>query len=332
MKKISLLIIIVSSCIIATAQQTSSELFKNAKVLSASGDYEKANELYDKGLSLDPNNNEVKKEYALTLCLQRNYNKALAICKTLLDNKSADVQTYQIMGIAFKGLKQYAEAETTYINGLKKFTTSGVLYNDYGELFALNNNLPNAIVQWEIGIEQDPNYSSNYYNATMYYNRYNLQLVSLLQYAELFINLESYSQRTNEVKKILLEKYQSLLQPNMVEKQMNMPKMSLLDKAILQTTNKVLSTTNNNNTVENIIALRAKFVLDWFFNKQNVVFVNKLFTQQQYFLKQGLFNVYNQWIFTSASNPAAYTIWLDTHEKEAAEFKQYQQSRVFKVK
>jgi hypothetical protein len=48
----------------------------------------------------------------------------------------------------------------------------------------------------------DPNYSSNYYNACKFYYLTVDKVWSLI-YGEIFVNLESYSKRTPEVKKIL---------------------------------------------------------------------------------------------------------------------------------
>lgn len=44
-----------------------------------------------------------------------------------------------------------------------------------------------AITQWEKGIESDPGYSSNYYNATMFHARKGNWLRAAL-YGELFLN------------------------------------------------------------------------------------------------------------------------------------------------
>ena len=44
-----------------------------------------------------------------------------------------------------------------------------------------------------------------------------------------------------------------------------------------------------------------------------------------------MFDAYNQWLFGAAASPSAYQIWLNTHDKEAAAFKQYQQNKVFKL-
>jgi hypothetical protein len=56
-----------------------------------------------------------------------------------------------------------------------------------------------------------------------------------------------------------------------------------------------------------------------------------LFDQQQYLLREGLFEAYNQWIFGMVINADAYKEWQTNHPKETACFKAFQESRVFKM-
>ena len=67
-----------------------------------------------------------------------------------------------------QALNDTKEAEKIYKKGIKKFPNSGPLYNEYGELL-LGQKDYNAIKQWEKGIEVNPGYSKNYYNACKYY-------------------------------------------------------------------------------------------------------------------------------------------------------------------
>jgi len=48
-------------------------------------------------------------------------------------------------------------------------------------------------------------------------------------------------------------------------------------------------------------------------------------------LNNGLFEAYNYWLFSTALNADAYQVWQNTHTKESAGYKAFQQSRVFKI-
>ena len=65
--------------------------------------------------------------------------------------------------MTYKAIAEYKECTKLYKKGIKKFPKSGILYNEYGELLAMNKDLNGAIEIWEKGIEVDPNFSSNYY-------------------------------------------------------------------------------------------------------------------------------------------------------------------------
>ena len=97
-----------------------------------------------------------------------------------------------------------------YKAGLKKFPKSGVLYSEYGDMLTQYDNTHGAIVQWEKGISADPNYSSNYYYAAKYYADPTNVLWSSI-YGEIFVNLESLTKRTEEIKTLLLKDYTNLL-------------------------------------------------------------------------------------------------------------------------
>ena len=109
----------------------------------------------------------------------------------------------QILGLAYKAIAEYKESDKMYKEALKKFPNSGVLYSEYGDLLASNDNEAAAIKQWEKGIETDPNHSGNYYYAAKYYAKKGNIIWGLL-YSEIFLNIESFSKRTEEIKSILV--------------------------------------------------------------------------------------------------------------------------------
>jgi hypothetical protein len=63
---------------------------------------------------------------------------------------------------------------------------------------------------WEAGIRVDPNYAGNYYNAALYYSRTDLLWRTIL-YGEIYVNMESRSERSQAIKKLLWDTYQQQL-------------------------------------------------------------------------------------------------------------------------
>ena len=96
-----------------------------------------------------------------------------------------------------------------YKNVFKNFQKSGPLYSEYGELLWATKDY-SAIDQWEKGIQFDPGYGGNYYNAALYYF-YTKDKVWSLIYGEIFVNMESLSQRGLAMKQQLLTAYKEKL-------------------------------------------------------------------------------------------------------------------------
>ncbi|MDI9363534.1 MAG: tetratricopeptide repeat protein [Flavobacterium sp.] len=332
MKHFVIIALVIGSLSQAAAQQpTTKDMYQTAKNFMQQGDYDNATLIFNNLLKQEPDNVDVLKDFAYLNCLKREYPKAISIGIYLTEKPDADVQSFQVLGIAYKGSKNYTSCAKLYQTALAKFPNSGVLYNEYGELLALDGNLPIAIQAWQTGIVKDPNYANNYYNAIMYFDRFNKNLLWQLLYGEIFINLESFTQRTAEIKSLLLDGYKKMYTEYDVETLSTDLNLTVFERSIYQNLAKTKAITSTGVTPENITAIRTRFVLDWFYNKTDEKQPYQLFNHHQYLIREGMFDAYNQWLFGVAASPSAYQIWLNTHDKEAAAFKQYQQNKVFKL-
>ena len=332
MKKIIILIYCFFVVGFTFAQQPDSkQLYETAKNFMRQGDYDNATLVFNRVLQQEPNNLEVLKDFTFLNILKRDFAKALEVGKVLVDRQDADEQTFQILGMAYKAIADYKECAKLYKRALKKFPNSGVLLNETGELTAMSGEVNDAINYWEKGIDIDPNYSSNYYNASMYYAKKG-DLFWILIYGEMFLNLESYSTRSAEMKSVLLEAYKKLYAEGDVKKLLaTEKKTNAFETAVIETLAKSNSLSSEGITPENLSAIRTRFILDWFGAKSNEQFPFRLFDNMQYLLREGIFDAYNEWIFGAAASPSAYQVWISAHEQQANGFKQFQQSRIFKV-
>lgn len=328
-KTVGLFIVSVAFTSVVFAQPAT-DLYQTARKYMMQGDLENANTSFTNLLKQDPNNLEAQTDYCYLLTLKNDYKKAILIGKQLVANPKATVQIYQTLGLAFKGKEDYSSAENLFKDGIAKFPNSGILYNEYGELYAMQNKLDKAIIQWEAGIKADPNYSSNYYNAAMYYSKVQIDLFWVIQYGEIFVNLESYSQHTATIKIKLFDAYKKLFAGNQIETLGNSATNSPFQKAWYLLISPNTSALKNGVDAESLGALRIRFVLNWFYTKQNEKTPFFLFDHLQYLIKEGLFDAYNQWLFGEVSNTEYNQIWLNTHANEMSFFKAYQQSKLYK--
>lgn len=306
--------------------QDAKQLHETAKSFMRQGDFSNASLVLIRALQQDPSNLDINKDLAYTYFLQKDYTKALETIKPLLERDDADDQCFQIAGNVYKGLKNFKECEKVYKKGIKKFPASGPLYNDYGGLLMVSQDV-NAIKYWEKGIETDPAYSGNYYNACKYYFLSGEKLWCAL-YSEIFINIEIQTPRTIEIKEQLLETYKRIFSDNEFfnkEKRKN-----LFEQAFVETLSKQLQIASSGLTPESLTMIRTRFILDWV-NSFSNKYPFRLFEHHTQLLQTGLFDAYNQWLFGSVQNLMSYQNWVGVHSTEINSLNAFQKGRIFKL-
>jgi tetratricopeptide (TPR) repeat protein len=306
--------------------QTAAELHETAKSFMRQGDYANSILVLNRAILQEPGNMAITKDLALSHYYQKDNVKALEIIKPILDRDDVDDQSFQIAGNIYKQLQEPKELEKLYKKGLKKFPDSGPLYNDLGELMWAQKDY-DAIKNWEKGIEADPSYSRNYYNAARYYFLSPDKVWSIL-YAEIFLNMEPLSKQAPEIKKLLVDSYKKLFTEADLE-QNNKDKNNFV-KAYLNSMNRQTSLASAGINPESLTMIRTRFILDWFNNK-NSKYPFRLFEYQQQLLREGLFDAYNQWLFGSVQSLPAYQNWISTHSTEQSGFAAFQKGRIFKI-
>jgi len=289
-----------------------------------SGDYDNAILVLNRALQQDKNSLELQKSLVMAYYYKRDFEKALTGVKVLVDRDDADVMTYQIAGNVYKALEEVKECDKMYKKALKKFPTSGPLYSEYGELLWAAKDF-SAINQWEKGIQVDPAFSGNYYNAAQHYF-YTQDKVWALVYGEIFVNLESFTGRTSEIKNLLLDGYKKIYTLGIVTTK---GKTEFEDN-MLEALRKQSSLTGIGINAETLTAIRTRFILDWN-GSSSKKYPFRLFELHRQLLQEGLFDSYNQWLFGSVDNISLYQNWTTNHSAEYSEFNKYQRNRLFKL-
>ncbi len=308
-------------------EQDSKTLHETAKNFLRKGDYSNAILILNRTLQKDPVNLEMLKDLAFAYYLNKDYVRALETAKPFSERKDADIQAYQILALIYKSLEQRKECENLYKASLKKYPSSGVLYNEYGEMLWSKKEFALAAKLWEKGIEMDPNNSGNYYNAAKFYY-FSADKTWGLIYGEIFVNLESFSDRTTEIKGLLLEGYKKLFTGTDQLKFQNTKNEFV--NAFLGLMQKQGGAVSAGVTPESLTTLRARFILDWY-AKYATRFPYKLFEHHNQLIKLGFFDAYNQWLFGAAANSTAYQQWTVEHAEANNEFTRLQKNRVFKL-
>ncbi|MEO6454089.1 MAG: tetratricopeptide repeat protein [Ginsengibacter sp.] len=327
MKKLFIFFAFIISFFIAKTQSSEADqLHETGKTFMLQGDFSNATLVLNRAIQKDPGNIEISKDLAFNYYLQKDFSKALEIIKPLFDREDADDQCFQIGGNIYKALRQPKEGEKIYKKGLKRFPLSGALYNEYGELLFATQDA-SAIKQWEKGIESDPGYSGNYYNACKYYYLNGDKIWGIIN-GEIFLNIEVLTARTAEIKNIMLDSYKKLFADAGVSE--NTKGKNNFEQAFLQTLYKQNSLSASGISPATLTMIRTRFILDWF-NSFSTKFPFRLFEYHQQLLREGMFDAYNQWIFGAAQNLVAYQDWSASHLDEYNEFLRFQKGRIFKM-
>src|SRR5688572_5859000 len=329
MKKIfSLFILSVSAVAVFAQTDDAKTLHETAKGFMRSGDFDNAVIVLTRALQQDKKSLELQKDLVMSYYLKRDYVKALEGVKSLVDRDDADVVVYQLAGNVYKALEEAKECEKVYKKGLKKFPNSGPLYSEYGELLWATKDYT-AIDQWEKGIQVDPAYSGNYYNAALHYF-YTKDKVWSLIYGEIFVNMESLSQRGLAMKQQLLKSYKEKLFAEADLMKGEEKNNSEFAKAFLQTMSKQSAIANNGITAETLTMIRTRFILDWYANYA-ARFPLRLFDYQRQLLQEGMFEAYNQWLFGAAEDLAAYDSWSKSNHDKYEAVRRFQKNRIIQM-
>ncbi|GAC1424875.1 MAG: hypothetical protein NVS1B13_10230 [Flavisolibacter sp.] len=293
-----------------------------------SGDFDNAILVLNRALLQDPDNIELKKNLVFSYYYKRDYAHALEKIKPLLESDEADVQIFQLGGNVYKALEEVKEADKMYKKAIKRYPKSGALYSEYGELLWEKKDF-SAIQQWEKGIDLDPSYPGNYYNAALYYY-FTKDKVWTLLYGEIFVNMEYLTPRATEIKTLLLSTYKEKLFTDLEKQKKGKEKPNEFATAVLQTFTKQAQMTNQGINMDALNMIRTKFILDWTSNYA-AKFPYKLFDYQQQLIKEGMFEAYDQWLFGTVDNLAAYDQWTKANPEAYNKFNSFQKNRVFKM-
>lgn len=314
------------SGLISASVFSQSSAKETAETFMRTGDFDNAILVLNSALKQDDGNLDLQKDLVLSYTYKRDFAKALEVVKPMLERNDADEQTYQVAGNVYRALALYKDGEKMYKKALKKFPKSGALYNEFGEMLWDNQDY-SAINQWEKGMEAAPSYAGNYYNAASYYYFTKDKILTLI-YGEIFVNMESLTERSTEVKKMLLDTYKQKLFIEVDNKEAK--KQSDFEKAVAETFNKQASLTSKGITMETLTMIRTRFILDWF-NTYAAKYPFRLFDYQQQLIQLGMFEAYNEWLFGPVNNLSAFDQWTKSNAEAYAKFTTFQKGRIFKM-
>lgn len=288
------------------------ELKNQAIELMDNGKIEESLKLLNQAQELDPNYMNIPYEIAFAYQLAKEYDKSIEVAKKLLKHPDVNAEVYQIIGNNYDMKGEKEKAIKYYDKGLKKFPNSGPLYLEKGIVIASKEKWFEALDVWEAGIIADPTHSSNYYYATQVLAQ-TQERIWAIYYGEIFLNLESNTDRSSQISKILYDTYKVCLpiknskwSLDFSYKATNISIGSFKDfKFSFETTHnlsmeKGYKEVEPEFTIENLIKIRTQFLVDWNENYTES-YPNLIFDYHNYLIKANMFEPYFYWLLNNGS-------------------------------
>jgi len=311
------------------------ELYAKAKDYSAKRDYTNAILVYNQLARMEPRNLIYRRELAFAYFLGGDLSRATQVIAPLLKAQEADEATFLTASRIFSQRKMSKEAMNAVERGIKKFPKSGVLYADYGRLFSERKKYQKAEEAWEKGVQYEPNYHMNYYNLAKNYFVSQRPLWAII-YGETFINMERYSTRTTEIKKIVFDSYKQLISNNQLavhasknEKKNLRRGQSDFEKKVQGVYASLSDVVLGGVDVNNVVMLRTRFLLRWS-HMEGKEYPFHLFDFMNDLIRFDHFEAYNQWLFGKASGEKAYIQWVKDNAEAYSDFENFYRSYRYK--
>lgn len=297
-----------------------------------------AEELLQKAIVLCPNETiKFKYELAWNYYLMKQYNKAILILDSLTTKPDAPADIYQLLGNAYDELGNENMALITYNKGLAKYPNAGCLFLEKGNLAYKRSNFIGALEQYENGIENDPNFASNYYRSAQIFLSSSEEVWGIM-YGEIFMNLEKGGERAVEISRKLYDCYHSEITFNT-----NQIKVNFNDPTIVYSNSKErpnLFPDNYENALlqackgqrninlASLVEIRKRFISNFYRNSPS--FKNVLFDYQKKLIDLGLFEAYNYWLFGYGNTQEAAS-WIQNNKAQFDRFIKWQSENPFSI-
>jgi len=310
------------------------QMYKQARDYLSKGAIKQSIILLQQAIQLAPDVVLLHRDLAQALNLAQNYDEAYATVAPLIRNGQADELTYQIAGAALFGKGETKKARKIIESGVKAYPASGILHHELSRYYEANNDMEFALDALLKGIQVDPFYHLNYYDAARLYLNTSKPVWTII-YGEIFANLERQTNRSLDTRKMMIQAYQKLFSTVGTS---SVPKFGnaitegeepSFEAAVMQVFMQLAPVVSDGITTENLVMLRTRFAMDW-----SSTFANKfpftLFTYHDKMLREGEFDAYNQWLFGMAENPKQYESWNSFHPQVMPDFEAWVRTSQYK--
>ncbi|MEI8278148.1 MAG: tetratricopeptide repeat protein [Bacteroidota bacterium] len=308
--------------------------YNEAHELLVNGNVKQSIVLFQQVQKVAPYMTVIYRDLGQAYYLTAKYEDAIATLESIIKSKQADEQSYQIMVACMAAAGERKKAISVLENGITLYPHSGLLYHELGKIYEEEHNEEEAISNWVKGIRVAPAYRLNYFELAHAYLEEE-DLISALLYGEAFVNMEMKTNRADDARRMMVTAYRKLFfMPDNVTPKYGegfaMPAAINFKETVKNTLISAAGVMDDGMNIENLIMLRARFVMDWEIKYAKKYPVN-LFAYQDTLLRNGYFDAYNQWLLGKAVNRTDYEQWEKFHSSAIAQFEVWSEMHPLKV-
>ena len=332
-KTIGLILLITTGQIIygqTTNEEKALAKGREAIQLMDNGEIEKSINLLKEAQKLDPNRIDYPYELALAYYLKEDYKEAIKVLEKIISRKDVTERAFQLLGNSYDLVGKSDKAFAVYDAGLKKFPKSGMMYLEKGNVHLGKQEYDKALSYYEKGIEIEPEFSSNYYRATILYCNSTEEIWGMI-YGEIFMNLERNSKRTAEISKLLYDTYKSEIKfTSDTSFSVSFSQNAFIDAKSLKNPSKMtlpfgvgvyeptlMFSILGQKTInmETLNTIRSTFIDNYFKNGHDKTYPNALFSYQKKVKDAGHIEAYNHWILMKGDEDG-FEKWHSENEEK----------------
>ncbi|OSZ79244.1 hypothetical protein CAP35_13600 [Chitinophagaceae bacterium IBVUCB1] len=294
------------------------QMYHNAREQMMSGNLKQAIITYRQAIQLAPDKMILYRDLAHAQYLSSEIDAALLTLDPILKSGEADDQAYQTAAACYLAKNEGKKAKTMLQEAVRRYPHSGLLYNQLAKQQEQEGDNEGALSTWLTGIQQDPAYHISYYEAARMYMGTTKPHWAVI-YAEVFLNIEQHTPRAEETKDMLLGAYMRMYDrmgqatvPKYKGATTTNPAASGFETAVYNTYLKLSPVVSDGITAENLIMLRTRFLMEWQ-RSYSRRYPFSMFVRMDDMLRNGYFDIYNQWVFGQIDNPQQFEAWTKFH-------------------
>lgn len=334
MKKISILFTVVLMAFAAYGQDgwpspEVEQMYHHAQEYTTLGNYKDAITTYRQAIVLAPAKFVLYKSLGQTLYLSGNYKEAEQTLQPISEKQEADEACFYYLAASQAAQDKTKSAIATLKKGLSRFPAAGILYYETGKVFESEKKHENALDAWVEGIHKAPAYPGNYYEVARIYMdtaKDADHVIWGLLYGEIYLNIAPDTTGEAAFKTMLFAAYKTMFDNIASVNKLETPANSFID-AVQQTYLALTPVVSDGITTDNLIMVRTRFLMDWSI-KYGHQYPYSLFNYQDYLVRNGLFDIYNEWLFGKAESITEYNAWNQFHPREMDIFLEKKQAHM----